>query len=577
MKKKIIFINLLLVFIFTLSMIAFAEVLDNDVKVETNTDLTYYLNIDYDGVDEQARVSSDNATVNVQSDIIEVTDKLPLGLTYKGIVETETGTIGAVTRDTGSPCVGYVIDGTDGINYDNQTHTVSFKVKNLGAGCRLTVGVIVTTPASVNGRVDFYNTFSAFENNLSKISNQVHVYMGDDNATLYKVKYQYTGNVPEDAPVLPDVTEYASGTSINVLNDVSLLGYEFSGWETDDVSVSNSSFTMPEGDVTFEGSFTPKTKYKVEYEIEGDMPEGYIVPSTESYYELANVEMDNLKEDDIVNGYKFLGWKTTDVEVNDNLFIMPNKNVKIKGKFERISYTVTYSFQGSVIPNNSSSLLPEAKKYYPGDKVTLESPKETKGYEFLGWYKNDKFTMPSEDVIIYGEWMESKGLFEPQITKEIINPKDEYKLDEEVKFKIVVTNTADYDIKNVMVRENNDLATFVQSEDYILSSDHVVTIPVLKSKESVVISAKYVVTEKSLKHEKNEVEIVGAVADDNYHLNTNKEYKASVEFITNNQKDVGVPNTFKNITYKGLMIGIPLIIIGLFVYIINFHKFKKQK
>ena len=76
--------------------------------------------------------------------------------------------------------------------------------------------------------------------------------------------------------------------------------------------------------------------------------------------------------------------------------------------------------------------------------------------------------MPEEDVIIYGEWIVSKGLFEPKITKEIINKSDEYRLGEEVKFKIVVTNTVEFDIKNVIVKENNNLSKFSENDDYIL-------------------------------------------------------------------------------------------------------------
>ena len=557
-------------------MIIFADVLYNDVKVEANSDLTYYLSIDYDGVDEKANVSSDSATVNVYSDIIEVTDKLPQGLVYKGIVETVDGTIGAVRRDDGSVCTGYVVDGIDGIKYDDLTHTVSFKVKNLGAGCRLTVGIIVTTPASVNGRVDFYNTFSAFEEKKKKISNQVHVYMGDDNATLYNVKYEYTGDIPDGVPSLPDTTQYASGTSVSVLSDISLLGYEFSGWESSDVSVSNGVFTMPDSDVTFRGSFTKKSKYQVTYEIEGDIPKGYVVPNIEEYYEYANVLVDSLMHGDIVNGYIFNGWNTSDVDIDDNSFIMPNKNVKIKGKFERIGYNVTYGFKGSVIPEGSNNLLPKTKKYYPGDTVKLESVKDIDGYKFLGWYSKDSFTMPDSDVIIYGEWMINKGLFEPEIKEEIINKSDEYQLDDIVKFKITVTNTVDYDIMNVIIKENNELSYFIEGDDYELSSDHIVTIPTIKTGESVIVYAEYKVTDKSLKLEKDEVEIMGAIALDDYHLNTDKEYKASVEFNTNNsKKEVVIPNTLKRVS-KIILIGCGMmIIVGLGFYVINYRKLKR--
>jgi len=562
MKKKFILLNIILTCIFMFNMLVSADNLENDVKVKEDSDLIYYLTVDYDGVDENANVSSDNATLNILSDYIEVTDKLPQGLAYKGIVETESGTIGAIKRSDGSLCSGYVVDGINGIRYDSNTHAISFKIKNLQAGCKITVGVIVTTPTSVNGRMDFYNSFNAFENNLSKISNQVHVYMGSDNVSTYKVTYEYTGDIPQGVPNLPDEMLYASGSNVSVLGNINLLGYDFSGWDSSDVEVNNGIFTMPDKDVTFKGSFSKKNKYQVKYEIEGDVPKNYIIPNMKEYYENTNVSIDTLKAGDIVNGYKFLGWSTKDIEINDDVFIMPNKNVIFKGKFERISYKVSYAYQGQVVPPGAT--VPETKEYYPGEKVKLESPKDVNGYNFLGWYSKDNFTMPEEDVIVYGEWIVSKGLFEPKITKEIINKSDEYRLGEEVKFKIVVTNTAEFDIRNVIVKENNNLSKFSENDDYILNSEHVITIPIIKAGESIIVYAKYIVTEDSLKIENNEVEILGATSDE-YHLNTEKEYKASVEFKTNN-RDVIVPNTLKGISIISIIIGSIIIFMGIIIY-----------
>lgn len=559
---------------FAICTIGYAEFLNNGVKVENNSDLTYYLNIDYDGVDETAQSSSDTVTINVKSDIIEVTDKLPQGFTYKGIVETDTGQIGAFKRSDGTTCYGYVVDGIDGIRYDSQNHTISFKVRDLGAGCRLTVGIIVTTPISVTGRMDFYNSFSAFENFLFKISNRVHVFMGGDEVTTYKVKYEYIGDVPENAPVLEDY-DYAGGTNISVLEAVNILGYEFSGWDTDDVNVSNETFIMPDRDVTFKGSFIPKTKYQVKYEIDGDIPKGYIVPKTESFYEFANVEVNSLKQGDIVNGYIFEGWKTTDVEILENIFHMPNKNVLIKGKFRRVSYTVSYAFEGIDIPEAGDSLLPDSETYYPGDIVTINNIQDVNGYKFLGWYSADKFKMPEHDVIIYGEWIKCNGLFEPIITKKILNKSEEYYLNDKVLFEIEITNAADYDIKNVVIHENNDLATFINGDDYVVNESHTATIPLIKGNESVIVRAEYIVTKESPKIEKNEVEILGALADDDYLFNNSKEYKASVEFRINNEENIDVPKT-SNESRDIITTFLLFVIAGLYISIFGYHKLKKK-
>ena len=134
--KKRLFIGLgilafILIVVAVIATFSFAAPLDNDVKVEENSELTYYIDIIYDGKDGSAVTSSDNATAQVYSDYIYVEDKIPDGLTFKGFVETEDGTIGAVKRSDNSFCAGYVVDGVDGLKYDADTRMVTFKVKNL--------------------------------------------------------------------------------------------------------------------------------------------------------------------------------------------------------------------------------------------------------------------------------------------------------------------------------------------------------------------------------------------------------------------------------------------------------------
>ena len=149
---------------------------------------------------------------------------------------------------------------------------------------------------------------------------------------------------------------------------------------TDDVAVSNGSFTMPTNTVTFVGSFTEKKdNYNVSYTISGDVPEGYAVPLEKSYAAGSDVKLDSLKPGMLsmaivsLVGHQQTYELTTTSTDESTIFTMPNHNVEIVGSFERISYTVTYLFQGSAIPPNADSLLPTVESYYPGDKVTLAS------------------------------------------------------------------------------------------------------------------------------------------------------------------------------------------------------------
>lgn len=550
-KKKIVIFSLSIALFVALLIVllngSFAVPLEDGARVAPNSDLTYYIDVIYDGKDATAVSSSDTVTANVNSDYIYVEDKLPDGLTFKKFVTTSDGTIGAVKRSDGSSCPGYVVGDSAGLVYDDTTRTVSFKVKNLQAGCKLTVGIVTTTPSLPSGkRLDFYNTAFARENNFTFKSNTVHVFMGDEEATLYTVTYKYTGTVPDGAPV-PEVGSYSEGTTVGVEANPTIAGYTFSGWSTSDVTVSNNSFTMPSKNVTFTGSFTAKTKYNVSYSISGTLPEGFVAPTTKSYGTGDDVVLDTLKVGDVINGYRFLGWTSTTVDLSDGIFQMPSSNVTIVGKFEQIKYTVSYQFQGAVIPSNADSLLPASATYAPGETVTVASDPVATGYKFLGWYKSETFEMPEEDVVIYGEWMRFSGYFVPTITITIPSQKAIYQKGEVVNFQIVVKNNASIAINDVMVQDYLDGATFNTGSNYTLLSDSIAKIGTIAAGGSVTLTAKYTAGSDVVKDYVNTVELTGAIADNYYYLDTSKDYKVSANFKVANV-DLKINLTNKNNT-----------------------------
>ncbi len=531
--------------------ISFATELESGTRVEEGSDLTYYITVNYDGKDANAESSSDEATADVYSDYIYVEDKLPEGLTFKEFVKTDDNSIGATQRSSGSYCAGYVVDGVDGLFYDTDTRTVSFKVKNLQAGCQITVGVVTEVPYLSSyentNRMDFYNNAYGREGGSTVTSNTVHVFIGRETVQTYTVVYEYDGEVPDGAPEVPETQSYAAGSTVGVAADVTVEGYEFSGWSTSDVTVNeDGTFTMPADIVTFTGSFTAipeESKHKVTYEIEGDAPDGFEVPTEKEYYAGADVKLDSLRAGDEVNGYRFLGWEIkeggvtlpADEDDEDIIFTMPENDVVIVGKFERISYTVTYAFQGTVLPPGYESLLPATKSYYPGDTVTLEDvSSEPEGYSFLGWYYADEFTMPAEDVVIYGEWMIETGTFQPTIEKSITDYKESYQKGETVRFEIKVTNTAEFTITDVILEEQTDGCYFVAGDGYTLRNSTYVLIDSIGVGESVTVYAEYEVGDDVVKNITNVVELTGALASDNYSLDTSVEYKAEATFTVAN-------------------------------------------
>ena len=519
-------------FVFS-SSFSFAEVLDNGTRVEENSDLTYYIDVLYDGKDSEAVSSSDEATADVYSDYIYVEDKLPVGLTFKEFVSSGGDGIGAVKRnDPNTSCSGSVVGGYNGLSYNPDTNTVSFKVKDLQAGCKLTVGVTTTTPSlGDKERIDFYNTAYAKENNFSAQSNTVHVFLGKLNSITYQVSYRIEGEVPNNVEV-PTSNTYVAGTSVGVAPNPMVDGYTFSGWESSNVEVSNGTFTMPSDNVVFTGSFTKSKTYEVSYRIEGEQPDIYTVPSTKEYSASSDVIIVSLKKGDIIDGYRFLGWETDDVELvqdgEDITFTMPENDVELVGRFEKETYTVTYQFQGNILPPNADTLLPEVKSYEPGEVVKLAENPEAAGYRFLGWYANESFEMPNKNIIIYGEWAEQAGMFSPTITQEIINPKEKYEKGDTVEFKITITNPENFQIKDVILENKY---TLVAGVGYTLMNNHYVKIPSIPANSSIEVYGRYTVEEDNYQKLENVAEIIGAIADNNYVFDTSKDYQSKAEFL----------------------------------------------
>ena len=65
-SKKLLTILGILLFMIS-SLVVYAVVLDNDVEEEENSELTYYLDVSYDGVDKNGVESSDTTISEITS------------------------------------------------------------------------------------------------------------------------------------------------------------------------------------------------------------------------------------------------------------------------------------------------------------------------------------------------------------------------------------------------------------------------------------------------------------------------------------------------------------------------------
>ena len=322
---------------------------------------------------------------------------------------------------------------------------------------------------------------------------------------------------------------------MGVITDITLSGYTFSGWNSTDVTIENGSFIMPSHDVVITGNFTKNPTYEVQYQILGEVPLNYIKPSSVEYAIDDIVTVDSLSPGDVISGYRFLGWETDDVEISNGYFNMPNHQVVLTGRFEKISYTVTYAFQGDVLPDNAVSLLPPSQQYYPGDIVSLPADLISPGYKFLGWNTDDNFKMPEHDLTIYGQWIVETGTFQIDISKKILNPKDYYVVGDVVQFEITVTNPNNYDLTEVRISGNNEV--FTEGSNYVLLNSKNIRIDRMGAQQSITILAYYTVQDTNGVSEIiDTTQVTGAFADTagDYHLDTTVDMKETIDVVVAN-------------------------------------------
>jgi len=569
-NKKMLFICLSLI-VFT-SFILFqitksAEIKNElvtefDKPLELNSMLTYYLNVYYEGIDKNVTSSSETSLAEVYSDYIYVEDKIPDGLTFQGFdVQEEVKRINAIPIGEGVSdlCEGYVVPNSSstsnennvlGLNYDESERKVSFRVKNLQAGCYIKVGIITKVPSQVDDETTpdvvelkryFRNTAYATERGFEQIeSNTTTAWIEadevDDEFVEYNVSYEYAEGSPAGLPNYPAL-KHAPGETITVKEaPPKIRGYEFKGWivkEPIGLEVRNGKFVMPERDVVFIGSFEKLNLHNVTYRIDGEMPDDYVIPNTEEYYKEEQVKVDDLKKGYISGEYEFLGWRIEGIEIDDDgYFEMPDEDVEIVGKFERRKYPVTYDFTLGVRPPNYQEILDninsENYMYAKGERVEpFPIVQDVPGYHFQGWYEKEGFEMPNEPVVVYGEWRIKKETFSPEISKVVSekNKKEFYRPGDLVEYEVTVKNTENYDIKNIAILENNDKAYFINedSDKYIVETPRIAKIFNIPAKGSVIVKAVYPVDVEDKGTIINNVKIIGGEAVDKERYELTKE------------------------------------------------------
>ena len=160
-------------------------------------------------------------------------------------------------------------------------------------------------------------------------------------------------NTPVDPPKPPEpntynvvvdgvlLGAYAVGATVT-LTPPTKDGYEFKGWTSTQVTITNNTFIMPESNVTvtsvWERIPAPVTKYNVTVDgvLLGAYAPGVVVTLTVP----------------TKDGYTFNGWSSEQVTVSDNTFTMPSEDVVVTSLWTAIPDAPVY-YVTVVNPNTS--------------------------------------------------------------------------------------------------------------------------------------------------------------------------------------------------------------------------------
>ena len=246
----------------------------------------------------------------------------------------------------------------------------------------------------------------------------------------YDVSFMYTGAFPSGMPSVPASFNAVYGSVQDVTSTVpSLSGYTFTGWTSNQVSVTANQFTMPSKDVLLYGHFTAQSNinYKVEH---------YVQKLGQTIYERVvaddEIKIGTTDAPAIYAAKYYLGftyhspnttWQDSSTGASTSqLTVAGDGTLVIKLYYNRNKHNVTYAYTGAV-PSGAPS-APASSQAEFVEEVTIANEPTLQGYTFSGWttsagiivsppllifFGGEKFDMIDAPVAFSGNWVKGTG------------------------------------------------------------------------------------------------------------------------------------------------------------------------
>ncbi|MCQ2358198.1 MAG: InlB B-repeat-containing protein, partial [Methanocorpusculum sp.] len=275
------------------------------------------------------------------------------------------------------------------------------------AGDQVTVLGNVGTPAPLtkegytfNGWKDLDDTARAAGSTFSISKNMTLT--SQWTANEYTVTYSYTGTVPAGAPAVPAAADYAIGAQVTVADAPTLAGYTFSGWSTDDATISDGKFTMPAKAVTLKGSWTAKTT-SVTFNTEGSTG-GTAPAATAATYGSAAPDLGSNTL--VKTGYTFGGWA---VGSSTGTLLYDGNNTVIKSVSGYTDASGNWISEAASVELHAKwTANTYSVKFNKGEGTCSDMPNQTLTYD-AGPTKLSKNTYTAPTGKVFAGWAKPSG------------------------------------------------------------------------------------------------------------------------------------------------------------------------
>lgn len=264
------------------------------------------------------------------------------------------------------------------VTFDAQGGTADFTESSVSFG-----GTYGTLPGAAREGYTFLGWFTAdgvkVEESTTVTESGDHTLYADWEINKYTVTVETDGNGTAEADPAEDVAYGALVTLTAEANP----GFTFDAWQSEDVTVEDGTFTMPDKAVVVRAVFTP-VSYTVTFDTDGGNAKEPLTYATTDTTQLGNATR---------SGYSFRGWKVSVAAAEGDynwgaVSTLYGSSQAVNGKYGDVTLKATWkaiSYTIAFDANGGEGTMEPINTVYDAETVLTACAFERTDHTFLGW------------------------------------------------------------------------------------------------------------------------------------------------------------------------------------------------